>query len=217
MRPAGRASHRAGAVAALAGALSFAGAVQADQPVVVTSAASTKITITSASLGEAIDALARTAGFKVTYEGGRPNAMLYKTEVDTPSVAESLARLLDGQNLNYGIVFDLTGRKVTLLMVLGPAIKPAGGTAAGAAGAASRPQPFATPRSPRNEPPPEEDDAQELAAEPEPTPSPTPAASPSIPPRNGPISPFQPPSPFGPRPIGVPPGGPPRPSPTPSP
>lgn len=215
MKPAGRAPHRAGAVAALAGALSFAGAVQADQPVVVTSAASTKITITSASLGEAIDALARTAGFKVTYEGGRPNAMLYKTEIDTPSVAESLARLLDGQNLNYGIVFDLTGRKVTLLMVLGPAIKPAGGAAIG--GAASRPQPFTTPRSPRNEPPPEEDDAQELAAEPEPTPSPTPAASPSVPPRNGPISPFQPPSPFGPRPFGVPPGGPPRPSPTPSP
>lgn len=197
--------------------LPCSGVVRAAQPVVVSNASVTKITLTSASLAQTIDALARSADFKVTYEGPRPTAMLFNAEIDTPSVAETLARLLDGQNLNYGIVFDLTGKKVTLLMILGSAAKTGAATATGTTPA--RPQPFAAPRSPRNDLPPVDDDPAEATVEPEPAPAPTPTpvASPTVPARGGPVSPFQPPSPFAPRPFGVPPGMPPRPSPTPLP
>ena len=56
--------------------------------------------MTSATLAETIDALARAAGFKVTYDGARPSAMLFNAEIDTPTVAQTLFRLIDGQNLN---------------------------------------------------------------------------------------------------------------------
>jgi hypothetical protein len=182
---------------------------QAAPPLVTLNATGAKIVVTQAPLAEAIDALARAAGFKVTYEGARPTAMLYNAEIDTPTVAQTLFRLIDGQNLNYAVTFDLTGRRVTLLIVLGVQLK-TGGAAGGPAGAA-RPQPFTPPRGPRTDVPVVDEDPVE--AEPEPTPTPVP--SPPLPARGGPgVSPF-PPSPFGPRPFGSPLG--PRPSPSPSP
>lgn len=192
--------------------------VQAAPPVVTVGAAGAKIKVTQASLAEAIDALARAADFKVTYEGARPNAMLFNTEIDTPSVAQTLFRLIDGQNLNYAAKFDLTGKKVTSLMVLGTQAK-AGGTTGAAAGL-SRPQPFAPPRAPRNDLPAVDDDPVEVEAEPAPQPQPTPVPSPPVPARTGPgaqVTPY-PPSPFAPRPpFGSPFGPRPVPSPSPSP
>lgn len=186
--------------------------VRAAAPVVISSAGSTKIVVSSSSLAETIDALARVAQFKVTYDGPRPNAMLFNTEIDTPTVAQALARLLEGQNLNHGIVYDLTGKKVTLLMVLGSAPKAAGAAGAGGGG----PRPGAAPRTPRNDLPPVDDDPVETE---EPEPPPTPPSSPAPGGNPGPgekgarPAPFQPPSPFAPRPFGVPPGLP-RPSPS---
>jgi 2-oxoglutarate dehydrogenase E2 component (dihydrolipoamide succinyltransferase) len=139
--------------------------------------------------------------------------MLFNTEIDTPTVALTLFRLLDGQNLNYGVVFDLSGKKVTSLMVLGPAPK-TGGTA-GAAGGSARTQPTNTSRGPRREVPAVEDDPPET--EPEPTPQPNPVQAPAAPPRllPGGQAPAAPPSPFAPRsPFGTPFG--PRPTPSPS-
>ncbi|HQZ17685.1 MAG TPA: hypothetical protein PLD86_12495, partial [Vicinamibacteria bacterium] len=101
------------------GAAPVPASVQAAPPLVTLNATGAKIVVTRASLAEAIDALARAAGFKVTYEGARPTAMLYNAEIDTPTVAQTLFRLIDGQNLNYAVTFDLTGKRVTLLMVLG--------------------------------------------------------------------------------------------------
>jgi len=186
------------------------GSVQAAPPVVTLGAAGAKIKVTQASLSEAIDALARAAGFKVTYEGARPNAMLYNAEIDTPTVAQTLFRLIDGQNLNYAVMFDLSGKKVTSLMVLGAQQKTGG--APGSPAALARPQPFTPPRGSRSDPPVVDDEPAE--PEPEATPQPTPA--PPVPPRGAPgqTPPF-PPSPFAPRPFGSPFG--PRPSPSPSP
>ena len=128
----------------------------------------------SAPLSEAIDALARAAGFKVTYEGARPNVMLFNAEIETPSVAQTLLRLIDGQNLNYAVMFDLTGKKVTSLMVLGTQSKP--GAAAPAPATASRPQPFTPPRTSRADMNVVDDDP--IEPEPEPTPQPTPTPAP---------------------------------------
>jgi len=190
------------------------GSVHAAPPVVTLSATGAKIKVTSASLSEAIDAFSRAAGFKVTYEGGRPNAMLYNAEIDTPTVAQTLFRLIDGQNLNYAVMFDRTGKKVTTLMVLG--VQPKSGATPGAPSGIARPQPFTPPRGTRNDTPVVDDDPVE--SEPEATPQPTPAPSPQVPPRAGPGgqgAPF-PPSPFAPRPPFGSPFGP-RPSPSPSP
>ena len=204
---------RAAALVAVLAAMSFHQTVRAAPPVVTLRAGGAKIVVASASLSEAIDALSRAAGFKVTYEGARPAFMLYNAEIDTPSVAETLFRLIDGQNLNYAVMFDLSGRNVTSLMVFGAPPK-AGGSAA-TTPVSTRPQPFSPPRGPRTEMPAVDDDAVE--PEPEPTPAPTPSPSPSVPPRGpaGQGSPF-PPSPFAPRPPFGSPFGP-RPSPSPSP
>jgi hypothetical protein len=141
--------------------------------------------------------------------------MLFNAEVDTPTVALTLNRLLEGQNLNYGIVFDLTGTKVTSLMILGTGAKTSG--SAGGASTPARPQPFATPRNPRATMPPVDDDPVEQVqpeTTPEPTPTPTPVGAPQAGTPNMP-SPFAP-RPFG-RPLVPPPTPPPAPAPSPSP
>ena len=189
--------------------------VQAAAPTITITATSARIQITSASLAETIDALARAGAFKVAYDGPRPTAMLFNAEVETPSVAQTLFRLLEGQNLNYAVLFDLSGTKVTSLMILGAAPKSGGST--GTAGTASRPQPFATPRMQRNDLPPVDDDINETPEAPPVEASPSPA--PTVVPR-GPAGPGAAPtplSPFGPRPFGGPFGPRPQPSPTPSP
>lgn len=187
------------------------GSVLAAPPVVTVGAAGAKITVTSATLTEAIDALARAAGFKVTYEGARPSVMLHNAEIDTPTVAQTLFRLIDGQNLNYAVRFDLSGKKVSSLMVLGIQAKTGG--APGSPAGVARPQAFTPPRGSRRDMNVVDDDPVE--PEPEATPEPTPEPTPVIPQRGGPGLPV-PPSPFAPRP---PFGGPfgPRPTPSPSP
>jgi len=219
-------SHRLpGLVALVAGALALLpGTARASGPVVTLSPTNARLQTSGSTLAEAIDALARKANFKVTYEGARPSGMLFSTDIDTPSVAQTLFRLLEGQRLNYAVVLDLTGKNVTLLMVLGPPARAAGTGSGGGTGGTRSPAPFATPRAPRNEVPVVDEDPPD---EPEPTPTPGPSASPAPagPAGSGatpggpvalPPSPYQI-SPFGPRPpIGVPPGAP-RPSPSPSP
>ena len=201
-------------LATVAGLLPLSGMARAAAPVVTVTPSGARVQVSSATLAETIDALARVADFKVTYDGARPSAMLFDAEIDTPSVAHTLHRLLDGQNLNYGVVFDLTGTKVTALMIFGTTSK----TAGSAAGASTpvRPQPFATPRNPRATMPPVDDDPVE-EAQPEPTPEPTPAPTPTAQPAGTPImsSPFAP-RPFG-RPLVAPPTPPPTPAPSPSP
>ena len=189
-------------------ALPMAGSVRAAVPVVTISPTRARIQVIAASLSDTIDALSRAASFKVTYEGARPNAMLFNTEIDTPSVALTLFRLLEGQGLNYGAALDVSGRKVNSLLILGVVPKAGGTPAPGLSGA--RPQPFATPGS-RNDLPPVDDDPQEPV--PPETPAPEPSAAPSSSPtETRPVSV----SPFGPR---LPFGGPfgPRPTPTTSP
>jgi hypothetical protein len=191
-------------------AIANAPLASAQPPAIDLSGGRARVRIKASQLSEAIDALARAAGFKVTYDGARPSAMLYNAEIDTATVPQTLFRLLEGQNVNYGVVFDKTGQRVTTLLIVGVAAKSAGGSS-------GRPQSFPTPRASRVELPPVDDDPVEPIAEPEPSPevSPSPNPSPAQGPRpyGPPGSPF-PPSPFGPRPPGF---NPPRPSPTPSP
>ncbi len=199
-----------------AGLVPLTGTVRAAAPVVTITPTGARVQVSSATLAETIDALARVAGFKVTYDGARPSAMLFNAEVDTPTVAHTLNRLLEGQNLNYGIVFDLTGTKVTALMIFGTASKTSG--SAGGGSTTARPQPFATPRNPRATLPPVDDDpVEEVQADTTPEPTPTPTPSP-VAPQQG-ATPNMP-SPFAPRPFGrplVPPPTPPPAAPTPSP
>lgn len=197
------------------GLVPLTGTVRAATPVVTITPAGARVRISAASLSETLDVFARAAGFKVTYDGARPSAMLFNAEVDTPTVAHTLVRLLEGQNLNYGIVFDLTGTKVTTLMIFGTATKTA--AAAGGASTPTRPQPFATPRNPRATLPPVDDDPVE-EPQPEPTPEPTPTPTPVASPEPGTpnmTSPFAP-RPFG-RPVVPPLARPPSPAPSPSP
>lgn len=207
------------AIGALSVSWSLRDSVRAAAPIVAISPTGVRVLVVSASLSETIDALSRVAGFKVTYEGARPNAMLFNAEIDTPSVAETLFRLLDGQNLNYGVVFDLSGKRVTSLLILGVVRKTSG---AADAGPASRPQPFAPPRTPRSDPPLLDDDPEEQALPPEPTaPEPSASASPSPPgtPQGQGQGSQAPPllrPPFAPRPLVTSPFGP-RPTPSPSP
>lgn len=192
--------------------LSLAIAAPAATPVVTVTATSARILIQAATVAECIDALSRAAGFKVTYEGPRPMGMLFNAEIDTPSVAQTLNRLLEGQNLNYGVVFDLAGAQVTTLAIYGAPQKASGSAGIGAAG--NRPQGFAPPRNTRTAPvdePPVEEPPQEPT--PEPSPTPTPATSPVVSPIQP--SPFGPRQPFG-RPLGVPFPTPPAPTPKPS-
>ncbi|MBK5255508.1 MAG: hypothetical protein JJE39_05700 [Vicinamibacteria bacterium] len=206
------------AVAGLLLVLSKGASVRAAAPIVTISAAGVKIQIASAPLSETIDALSQAAGFKVTYEGSRPTARLFNAEIDTPTVAETLFRLLEGQNLNYAVVFDLSGRKVTSLMLLGPASRSGGTTGASSS---APPRPFTPPAIRRSDPaPPEDDPAEGEDAQPEPpTPPPAPSASPLPPgpqgPGGAPVIPL-PPSPFAPRPLVVSPFAP-RATPSPSP
>lgn len=169
--------------------LSLAIAAPAASPVVTITATSARIQVAAATLSETIDALSRAASFKVTYEGPRPSTMLFNAEIDTPNVVQTLNRLLEGQNLNYGVVLDLSGTKVTSLMIFGPALRAGGGSGSGPG--AGRAQSFATPRNTRAAPAPMEDDPVE---EPVPEPSPEPAPSPT------PVGSTTRPSPFGPRP-----------------
>lgn len=188
--------------------------VHADPPQVTVGPAGTRIRIVSATLAEVIDALARAAGFKVTYESSRPGAMLFNVDIDAPNVAQALARVLDGQSLNHGVVFDVTGASVTSLLIMGT--PPRSGASAPPPSAA-RPQALPTPPPQRDQPPPEgaQGETTDPVNEPQPTPAPTPLPTPGLT-----QSPFRPrpnfPRPFSPQPFGPPPSPSASPGPSPS-
>ena len=178
-----------------------AGSVHAATPIVTITPTGARIQVVAASLSETIDALSRASAFKVTYEGARPAAMLYNVEIDTPSIPQTLFRLLEGQNLNYGVVLDPSGMKVISLLILGVAPKVGPAPSVGS-GSGRPPQVFATPRSPRSTLPPVDDDPEEPAVA-EPAPS-EPASSPAPSPQPSPVATRPPPpprSPFAPRPL----------------
>ena len=201
----GRRRRWVAVVGAILMAFPSANEVRAQLPSVDLTGGRARVRIKASQLSDAIDALGRAAGFKVTYDGARPSAMIYNAEIDTASVPQTLFRLLEGQNVNYGVVFDKSGRRVTSLLIVGVAAKSAGGSVSG--GSPVRPQGFQPPRAPRAELPPVDDEpVLETAPEPEPTPE----ASPSPTPVQGPRA--FPQSPFGPRPPGF---NPPRPTPSP--
>ena len=194
--------------------------VYAATPVITIGATGVGVKVTDASLFDIVDALGRAAGFKVAYEGARPTRMLYAVDVTSASVPQALVRLLEGQNINYAMLLDRTGTKVTSLMIVG-AVKTTA-TGATGVGAAARPRAFTPPRSPRVELPPVDDEPAEATPEEVPAPEPDPAASPD--PAKGPARPEPPASPtpgfrnmpFGTRPPFSNPFGP-RPTPSPSP
>lgn len=191
-------------------------AVQAAPPQVTVDLTGTRIRIVSATLAEVIDSLARAAGFKVTYESSRPGAMLFNVDIEAPNVAQALARVLEGQNLNHGVVFDITGATVTSLLIMGT---PPRSGASPPPASAGRPHAFPTPppQAQRDQPLPEgaQGEMPEAADEPQPTPAPTPLPTPGLT-----QSPFRPrpnfPRPFSPQPFGPPPSPSASPSPSPS-
>lgn len=217
MRPhgLGRVRHRVAVVlVAVAVGSGTVGSVRADPPQVTIDAAGTRIRIVSATLADVIDALARTAGFRVTYESSRPNAMLFNVDIDAPNVAQALARVLEGQNLNHGVVFDVTGASVTSLLIMGT---PPRSGAPPTASSPARPQALPSPPPQRDQPSPEgaQGETVEATEEPQPTPAPTPLPTPALT-----QSPFRPrptfPRPFSPQPFGPPPSPSASPSPSPS-
>lgn len=215
MTTAGRRRGRAGRAAAsaltiLAVVFSATGRVSAADPVVSLAPGSARVRIVSSSLTEALDALARAAGFQVKYEGARPTAMLFNLEIETAGVPQAVLRLLEGQNVNYGLALDASGQRVSSLLIGTPAAKVATPSAPPAAtpGGGPRPMPFATPRIPRGAPIVENNETpDEPAVEEESTPTPTPTPAP-VPTPFGmrPGQPFPPGTrppfgiPFGPRP-----------------
>lgn len=186
--------------------------VSAADPEVTVGAAGAKVHIVSSSLAEAINALARAAGFEVKYDGAQPSAMLFNLDIEAASVPQALLRLLEGQGLNYGLALDATGTRVTSLLITAPAPRlGAAGTPAPAPPSATAPRtlPFGAPRSPRGVPiiedtQPDDESTPEEAATPTPTPTPSPAPAPT--PGFRPGSSFPPVArppfgqPFGPRP-----------------
>jgi len=223
MRPDGLGSgRRLVALILLTAALGFGPSRpgHADPPQVTVGPAGTRIRIVSAPLSEVIDALARAGGFRVTYQGARPTAMLFNAEIEARTVGEALLRLLEGQSLNYGVVFDVTGASVTSLLVLAPAS--ASGTSQATSGNLISPPPQTLPtprRAPRRDAPSPEVEPEIGEPEPEPEPEPSPVATPApatplpTPPLRR-LSPFAPRSPFA-TPAPTPPAAP-SPSPSPS-
>lgn len=169
--------------------------VHAGPPVITMTPAGVRIQAASSTLSETIDALSKAAGFKLIYDGARPAVPLFNLDIDTPNLSQTVVRLLEGQNLNYAMLMDKSGTKVTSLMILGSA--PKGVSAPASPGSTSRPGAFSPPRSPRNDLPPVDDDPADVEPPPDPpTPTPVPAASPNKS-QPVPLSPFAPRSPFG--------------------
>jgi len=84
----------------------------------------------SAPLTEVLARFAKATGAEVVYEAARPR-QLVTVVIDEASPAEAIARLLEGQGLNYALRLDRTGRNVELLVVSGSG-SPAAATGAGA-------------------------------------------------------------------------------------
>jgi hypothetical protein len=190
------------------------------------------LTATAAPLTEVLDRLGRQVGLKVQYEGPAPR-QLVTLSVHDRTPAEAVLSVLEGQGVNFALVWDETGTRLQTLVIAGSA------GVSTAASAPSRTAPEPAPRrtfgmpNPNAEPPdpgfePEPDDAQTEPpggglpdtgapafgppnAEPA-TGSPQNAPAVAAPPQQFPVSPFAPqaPAPLPPQTppaTGIPPAG----------
>ena len=190
------------------------------------------LTATAAPLTEVLDRLGRQVGLKVQYEGPAPR-QLVTLSVHDRTPAEAVLSVLEGQGVNFALVWDETGTRLQTLVIAGSA----GVSTAASAPARAVPEPaprrtFGMP-NPNAEPPdpgfePEPDDAQAEPpggglpdtgapafgppnAEPA-TGSPQNAPAVAAPPQQFPVSPFAPqaPAPLPPQTppaTGIPPAG----------
>lgn len=139
--PSPGARFRLAAAAVLAAAAAPAGA---EVRVQVTDA-QVDLTATAAPLAEVLDRLGRQTGLKVVYEGAAPRQLVNVT-LTRRTTAEAVLALLEGQGLNFALVYDAAGTKPATLLIAGTAGVPAG------AGAAPRPA-LPAPRRPPFAPP----------------------------------------------------------------
>jgi len=78
------------------------------------------LSATAAPLADVIDRLARQVGMKVVYDGPAPRQLVTLTIADrTP--AEAVLTLLEGQGVNFALVWDETGGRVQTLLLAGAA------------------------------------------------------------------------------------------------
>lgn len=184
---------------------------RAQPPSITIDGSGVRIEAVSATVADLLEALGRAAQFEVRFDGPRPSTTLYQVSIQAASPLQAFMKVIEGQNLNYGLTLDPNNSRVRSVMMMGSPPKAGGAaTAPTPTPAPGRPQ-ILVPRPPRgvpiNEDAPEE--TAEPPQEPEPTPSPTPSPTGFRP--GGPYPPLaRPPfgSPFGPRP---------QPSPSPSP
>jgi hypothetical protein len=83
---------------------------------------------TAAPLADVLTRFAQATGAVIVYEGARPR-QLVTVVIEAASPAEAVARLLEGQGLNYVVRLDPTGKVVEQLVIAGsvsPAPPPAG-------------------------------------------------------------------------------------------
>lgn len=83
---------------------------------------------TAAPLADVLTRFAQATGAVIVYEGARPR-QLVTVVIEAASPAEAVARLLEGQGLNYVVRLDPTGKVVEQLVIAGsvsPAPTPAG-------------------------------------------------------------------------------------------
>jgi hypothetical protein len=98
----------------------------------------------SIPLAEVLTHFAQATGAEVVYEAARPR-QLVTVVIEAASPAEAIARLLEGQGLNYALRLDPSGRNVEMLVVTGN----------GGSGASAVTGPDRSPRS--SAPPPAEE------------------------------------------------------------
>ena len=78
------------------------------------------VTAKAAPLAEVLERLGRQTGMKVVYEGQAPRQLVTLALVGR-SPAAAVARVLEGQGLNYALVMDVTATHVEKLLVSGGA------------------------------------------------------------------------------------------------
>lgn len=128
---------------------------------------------TVAPLSDVLSRFAQVTGAELVYEASRPR-QLVSVGIDAGSQAEALARLLEGQGINYALRLAANGRDVQLLVVGGAT----GAAPPAAAAAFSRARPPQPEMAESDQGPPEAEEAEPAPeeAEPEPAPAAAPVA-----------------------------------------
>jgi hypothetical protein len=133
----------------------------------------------SAPLADILTRFAQATGAEVVYEAARPR-QLVSVVIEAASPAEAIARLLEGQGLDYALRLDPTGRNVEMLIFTG-----ATSPTAAPAGAGRSPRAFPPPEEPEEVEPFESDAPPaefNVTPVPEANEGPEPSASPGMPP-----------------------------------